>query len=104
VRSPLPGNDGPDLGDRLDPAELGVHVTREVGRDPRGAEVRPPSKSHSTAMIVPLPGGTAAVTVSITGSPTFTSARAPPFAVANATGWMPPRSAALDGSRTCPSA
>src|ERR1700733_12474941 len=35
------GNDGPGLGDRLDPAELGVHVTRAVGSDARGAEVCP---------------------------------------------------------------
>src|SRR6202000_1322295 len=33
------GDDGSGLGDRLDPAELGLHVTGAVGSDARGAEV-----------------------------------------------------------------
>ena len=141
VRSPLSfdagldvgRDDGPGLGDRLDPAELGVDVTRAMRSDAGGAEVRSrtlvgtrgrhgelgggavdlvvPERIGPGAVEVPLdrddgPGARrdGGVTVSVTGWPTFTSARAPPLAVADATGWMPPRSAAVDGSRTWPSA
>ena len=59
-----------------------------------------PSKSHAISTIAPAPGGAAASTANATLSPTRTSARAAPFAVASATGWIPSRSAAASGRRS----
>jgi hypothetical protein len=50
-----------------------------------------PSKSQAARMTLPAPGGWTPVPVKVTVSPTFTSARSEPFAVAVTTGWMPPR-------------
>src|ERR1700728_918042 len=63
-----------------------------------------PSKLHSTAIKLPPAGGAAASRSSVIGSLTLTSTRCDPLIVTDTTGCMPPRSPAVGGKLTPPSA
>ena len=75
----------------LDGPRPGVDVGLSLGQVPA------PSGSHSTATMVPAPGGTSLSMTSSTGVPAGTLALVAPLARTVTTGWIPRRLAAGPG-------